>query len=267
MKSLKDPDMSNTVESIEVDELTARLDAWIVASDAWLAADPASEAVLLRDLKAVLAALQASEAARLKAEGERDFYRSQRDEARAGEDIAFRNLEGAASRADHWQEVAQAAELRASKAEADAAAWKAEAAGEFIKRQAAEEQRKALVEALERIRAATPASTNSATIAQFQSWVRAVADAALSETADQALPKDGWQPIESAPRDGTLVLLWAPDYREDAPSLGSWCERVGAWDADSGTMEDGPAWSNDACSGPTHWMPLPAPPTTKGEGE
>jgi hypothetical protein len=61
-----------------------------------------------------------------------------------------------------------------------------------------------------------------------------------------------WQPIETAPRDGTSVLLYLPGTRI----------RVGCW-RDRGS--DGPGWGNPTESGersailgsPTHWMPLP----------
>ena len=56
-----------------------------------------------------------------------------------------------------------------------------------------------------------------------------------------------WQPIETAPRDGTEILLW-----EDGYILGSWVEEYGYF-ADP----DGHLWKNRQ---PTHWMPLPAPP-------
>ena len=62
-----------------------------------------------------------------------------------------------------------------------------------------------------------------------------------------------WQPIETAPRDGTHVLLFSPDAREPFVRVGffldgdwwdTWCERRGfPIDADS-----------------SHWMPLPEPP-------
>jgi hypothetical protein len=76
-----------------------------------------------------------------------------------------------------------------------------------------------------------------------------------------------WQPIETAPKDGTHILLWwrtCPDH----PS-------VGAWDVDE-EFEDRPThWPSPVegwrCEGDdiipknqhdvTHWMPLPAPPT------
>ncbi|RUM98983.1 DUF551 domain-containing protein [Pseudaminobacter arsenicus] len=86
------------------------------------------------------------------------------------------------------------------------------------------------------------------------------AQAAENERLKALLDKAVWQPMDTAPKDGTPVLLWAPDYREFA-SVGTWCDRVAAWDADAGMMEEGPALFDDACDGPTHWMPLPAAPT------
>ncbi len=68
-----------------------------------------------------------------------------------------------------------------------------------------------------------------------------------------------WQPIETAPRDGTEILLWAPDYSHRA-GIGAWCDVIGAWSADIGSMEDGVAVFEGDCDGPSHWMPLPAPP-------
>jgi hypothetical protein len=63
-----------------------------------------------------------------------------------------------------------------------------------------------------------------------------------------------WQPIDTAPRDGTRVLVWWA-YRL--------CADAAHWDAES----DGGEWvgyfgdtgyaSDSEC---THWMPLPEPP-------
>jgi hypothetical protein len=58
-----------------------------------------------------------------------------------------------------------------------------------------------------------------------------------------------WQLIDTAPRGGKWVLLWWP-FVTDAPFVGY---LVGdKWHAATG----GDTWQ----VGPTHWMPLPAPP-------
>lgn len=59
-----------------------------------------------------------------------------------------------------------------------------------------------------------------------------------------------WQPIETAPKDGTLILLWAfLDWKDDlVPVCGWYAQSAEMWLCHS-------AWLN-----PTHWMPLPEPP-------
>lgn len=63
-----------------------------------------------------------------------------------------------------------------------------------------------------------------------------------------------WQPIETAPRDGTSFLVWLP-----TPELGSnvqvWSRRTEKY---SGTICG--RFAFDFRAGPTHWMPLPEPP-------
>lgn len=73
--------------------------------------------------------------------------------------------------------------------------------------------------------------------------------------------RDQWQPIETAPRDET-ILIWPVSYGRPAPAR--WwdsTERGGYWDV---------AHMNVAtCKrlAPTHWRPLPAPPApTETEG-
>lgn len=67
-----------------------------------------------------------------------------------------------------------------------------------------------------------------------------------------------WQPIETAPKDGTLVLICERGGRRQ---VAKWCE--GDWGAP-------PCWWVQLTGrGPesyptldvTHWMPLPPPPT------
>ena len=66
-------------------------------------------------------------------------------------------------------------------------------------------------------------------------------------------PKVGeqWQPIESAPNDGTRVLLWAAKW-DSQPILG--------WKEEGGWADDGHPTSYIEPP-PTHWMSLPLPPT------
>lgn len=71
-----------------------------------------------------------------------------------------------------------------------------------------------------------------------------------------------WQPIESAPKDGTRVWLWVSDT-----FVGGW------WNDNRYAAKPRPYWSNDKenvrgttwarNNQPTHWMPLPTPPITK----
>jgi hypothetical protein len=54
--------------------------------------------------------------------------------------------------------------------------------------------------------------------------------------------RNRWQPIDTAPQDGTRVLLWA----EGKCRVGNWIYY--------------PADANNPVA-PTHWMPLPEPPS------
>ena len=68
----------------------------------------------------------------------------------------------------------------------------------------------------------------------------------------------GWQPIETAPKDGNCILLYVPRAQKhklvsgqyhsygkyDGRELGGWTDR----------------W-NKPINNPTHWTPLPKPPT------
>ena len=71
-----------------------------------------------------------------------------------------------------------------------------------------------------------------------------------------------WQPIETAPKDGTMVWLGKPYTIR----TGFWSNNVSGW-IDYARSENfgGP---QGLVFEPTHWMRLPAPPEagTKGEG-
>lgn len=61
-----------------------------------------------------------------------------------------------------------------------------------------------------------------------------------------------WQPIETAPRDGTLVWLYEPHDMGGFMFAGGVCLE-GEW---INNLDFNPQM-------PTHWMPLPAPPVSK----
>jgi len=67
-----------------------------------------------------------------------------------------------------------------------------------------------------------------------------------------------WQPIETAPKDGTPILIWQPDkaarFASDFDDLRY---AIGYWRTD-GRESWGNRNSSEVC--PTHWQPLPLPP-------
>jgi hypothetical protein len=84
-------------------------------------------------------------------------------------------------------------------------------------------------------------------------------DNALAALQSLGYAEMGWQPIETAPKDGTSILaIW--QWNADDPNCGAgthevvrWC---GWWDANGFTQPD-----------PSHWMPLPEPPRTALRGD
>jgi hypothetical protein len=124
-------------------------------------------------------------------------------------------------------------------------------------------RRPSLLQVIQEMRGRSFGSKSGADAATLYDWASRLGEWFTNEgDAKFTSPPapSGWQPIESAPRDGRAVLLWAPEWR-DYPAIGTWHEKVGAWDSDAGTMEDGPSFSPDALGGPSHWMPLPPAPT------
>lgn len=70
----------------------------------------------------------------------------------------------------------------------------------------------------------------------------------------------GWQPIETAPKDGTPVLLWA-FVETELGGRGEKRERVLAqWEYEKWRAVHQCYYSIDA-EEPTHWMPIPEHPT------
>ena len=80
-----------------------------------------------------------------------------------------------------------------------------------------------------------------------------------TDTAMSAAYPNGWQPIETAPRDQALILFGSQRPHDmvfmAGPSVfaGYWDIIDGAWCA-TGSTWAGPFYD------PTHWMPLPPPP-------
>lgn len=61
-----------------------------------------------------------------------------------------------------------------------------------------------------------------------------------------------WQPIETAPKDGTMIIVFAPgdnpDFWEPLPDIVCLC----AWHPDAG-------FCVDEVRSPTHWLPWRKP--------
>jgi hypothetical protein len=72
---------------------------------------------------------------------------------------------------------------------------------------------------------------------------------AVANVVIQAHEAQRWQAIESAPKDGTEVLLWV-DYSRTQIMTGSYS--FGSWFPTDG--------DKPICGLPTHWSPIPAPP-------
>lgn len=77
-----------------------------------------------------------------------------------------------------------------------------------------------------------------------------------------------WQPIETAPKDGTKILLFQPADKQDELSIetGEWEDyaykkwyKVGV-DMKKLRTVNGGYWVCSYIFNPTHWMPLPDPP-------
>jgi hypothetical protein len=83
-----------------------------------------------------------------------------------------------------------------------------------------------------------------------------------------------WQPIETAPKDGTLVLL--AGGHDDNVNYTRDEKLIAFMQAPCRAVWTGESWliglSEACCVGterenPTHWMPLPEPPLRAGGGE
>jgi hypothetical protein len=81
-----------------------------------------------------------------------------------------------------------------------------------------------------------------------------------AERAAELIHAPRWQPIETAPKDGTRVDVWSGDRFTDA----RWCARHKQWEVFIPDYNGG-EWTG-VYAPPTHWMPLPAPPVETARG-
>lgn len=85
-----------------------------------------------------------------------------------------------------------------------------------------------------------------ATLEGLEKWQAAPTPFQTQKPADEA-PSAVWRPIETAPRDGSQVLLLGYPWGSPLVQLGTWHQWWRPWGSE--------------CL-PTHWMPLPPIPTT-----
>lgn len=95
-------------------------------------------------------------------------------------------------------------------------------------------------------------NTNFSIFQQRREQVKQALQALSAPAAD-----DGWRPIETAPKDGTDVLVCL----SDTVAIAHWSKGLGG----SGWLDDSGAghhdyWNYVGLISPTHWRPLPAPP-------
>lgn len=79
--------------------------------------------------------------------------------------------------------------------------------------------------------------------------------------------ESGWQPIETAPRDGAEIIVWGTIPKDrypkgEAPEDRSFIATV-HWESEEDAWDEQSGWfcsAVDKIVPPTHWMPLPTPP-------
>ena len=85
--------------------------------------------------------------------------------------------------------------------------------------------------------------------------------------AAQPVVAAGWMPIDTAPKDGSAVLVYPPIWVQRTCS-------VATYKSDRYAKKPRPYWKRDDAMGkvgysrdkpPTHWRPLPPAPSTEGE--
>lgn len=93
----------------------------------------------------------------------------------------------------------------------------------------------------------------------------------LGEAISAMNPQEGWLPIESAPRDGTEILVFNTSdsdcgYRTEPNQIG-----IAYWQGEGEYAFSPNSWMSTVCCDgvsyfkPTHFMPLPTPPKLNKE--
>lgn len=105
---------------------------------------------------------------------------------------------------------------------------------------------------------------------ELPEWEKAIARyrAMLAASPAPAVVDAGWRPIETAPKDGTEILLFTSHMGDD------FCDafdsvQIGYWD--QGNISPGvhpvfhrePGWHLQKIGNPTHWQPLPSAPSQR----
>jgi hypothetical protein len=103
-----------------------------------------------------------------------------------------------------------------------------------------------------------------------QTWGTAVNSRKWRKGQMWAKQMNSWQPIETAPRDGSRVLCWAPGWQ---PCLLIWKlnNRIQYAHSQKAMLDHAIEYFGDydewddydlalSGNGPTHWLPLPEPP-------
>lgn len=99
----------------------------------------------------------------------------------------------------------------------------------------------------------TPAELRRAAqwLAAFATHMTGPDPADLARKLRAEADERGWRSIDTAPKDGTRILLWHR-YRPNSSVIGYWSASHGDWMSDSGELQRGFI---------THWQPLPPGPT------
>jgi hypothetical protein len=69
-----------------------------------------------------------------------------------------------------------------------------------------------------------------------------------------------WQPIETAPKDGTRIDVWVPTWLRTGNRMPNAKWRDGRWSFWWEPTQEWLSIEEEYEGGPSHWMPLPPPP-------